>query len=914
MNRQEESNKLNNYGVAAGRGLINVVFSWSPKDVLNAKLYENQVTKIPETFSTTTSYMKSFIPSLVEETHADLLSSMTNLSKAPTCELRTVTASENHRPPKDLFYDVTCVGTYVPQVGDLIALTDIKPKCVDHLYRSRNSYLIAYVHQIRDNNLSVLSSKHIDTRGYTHAAGKRETMFAVYLMNMTTNIRAWKALNSDDANTNLIKTVLQLQPSSSHGGSSCTICFSKEKCFDSLSTKWPEMLCDLNESQKAAVLNSISLSRCKHQNSINLIWGPPGTGKTKTVGISLFALYKFKCRTLTCAPTNVAVLEVTDRLVRLVNQSLEYDKYGLGDIILFGNGERMKIGSYNYLFEVFLDRRISILTKCFSPLSGWNHWLELMISLLENPEEQYSLYIREKQKHDEQHKESENSNSSSDDENNFLTFEKSVKEKHIKDDKQDEESENSSSSSDDKNVILAFEEFVNNRLDFIGQHLTVCMVNLYTHLPTACISLEVVKDMIRVAGLLKSIKSIFRWAGVTNKQLKLLQEDCTRTLKSLRAFAAPSLNDAQTIRNLCLAKACLIFCTASSSARLHTDGMVPLELLVIDEAAQLKECESTIPLQLPGLRHAILIGDERQLPAVVKSQISEKAGFGRSLFERLVQLGHKKHLLNVQYRMHPSISLFPKMEFYDNQILDGPNVSEVSYNKCFLDGKMYGSYSFINIANGKEEFDGGRSPKNVAEVAVVYEIVSRLYKEFTRTKKKVSVGVISPYTAQVNAIQERVKEYSEVSAGSDFSMSVRSVDGFQGGEEDLIIISTVRCNGKGSVGFLSNRQRANVVLTRARHCLWILGHELTLINSNSVWKKLILDAKKRECFFNADEDEKLAQAIAAAQSSCDEDDPMELLARPLSSLRLTDRTAETSTPTYRNNFRRGARSSRVIRW
>ncbi|KAM1963861.1 hypothetical protein ACFX15_044397 [Malus domestica] len=892
MDRQEESNKLNNYGFAAGRGLINVVFSWSPKDVLNAKLYENKVTKIPETFSTTTSYMKSFIPSLVEETHADLLSSMTNLSKAPTCEIRTVTASEkhgppkirtvtaseNHGPPKDLFYDVTCVGTYVPQVGDLIALTDIKPKCVDDLNRSRNSYLIAYVHQIRDNNLSILSSKHIDTRGYTYAAGKRETMLAVYLMNMTTNIRVWKALNSDDANTNLIKTLLQLQPSSSHGGSSCTICFSKEKRFVSLSTKWPEMWCDLNESQKAAVLNSISLSKCQHQNSINLIWGPPGTGKTKTVGISLFALYKFKCRTLTCAPTNIAVLEVTDRLVKLVNQSLKYDKYGLGDIILFGNGERMKIGSYNDLFEVFLDRRISILTKCFSPSSGWNHWLELMISLLENPEKQYSLYIKEKQKHDEQHKESESSNSTSDDKNDFLTF----------------------------------EEFVKDRFDFIGELLKVCMVNLYTHLPTSCISLEVVKDMIRVAGLLKSIQSIFSCAGVANEQLKLLQEDCTRTLKSLRAFAVPNSNDAQTIRNLCLAKACLIFCTASSSARLHTEGMVPLELLVIDEAAQLKECESTIPLQLPGLRHAILIGDERQLPAIVKSQISEKAEFGRSLFERLVLLGHKKHLLNVQYRMHPSISLFPKMEFYDNQILDGPNVNEVSYNKCFLDGKMYGSYSFINIANGKEERDRGSSLKNVAEVAVVYEMVSSLYKEFTRTKMKVSVGVISPYTAQVNAIQERVKEYSEVPARSDFSVSVRSVDGFQGGEADLIIISTVRCNGKGSVGFLSNRQRANVVLTRARHCLWILGHESTLINSNSIWKKLILDAKKRECFFNADEDEKLAQAISAAQSSCDEDDPIEHLARPFSSLRLTDRTAETSTPTYRNNFRRGVRSSKVI--
>ncbi|CAN6718319.1 unnamed protein product [Malus baccata var. baccata] len=104
--------------------------------------------------------------------------------------------------------------------------------------------------------------------------------------------------------------------------------------------------------------------------------------------------------------------------------------------------------------------------------------------------------------------------------------------------------------------------------------------------------------------------------------------------------------------------------------------------------------------------------------------------------------------------MHPSISLFPKREFYDNQILDCPNLNEVSYKKCFLDGKMYGSYSFIIIANGKEEFDREHSQKNVVEVAVVHEIVSGLYKEFTRTKKNVSVGVISPYKAQVNAIQE----------------------------------------------------------------------------------------------------------------------------------------------------------------
>ncbi|WVZ23907.1 hypothetical protein V8G54_002451, partial [Vigna mungo] len=83
----------------------------------------------------------------------------------------------------------------------------------------------------------------------------------------------------------------------------------------------------------------------------------------------------------------------------------------------------------------------------------------------------------------------------------------------------------------------------------------------------------------------------------------------------------------------------------------------------------------------------------------------------------------------------------------------------------------------------------------------------------------------------------------------------------KGGEKDIIILSTVRSNGSGKVGFLSNRQRTNVALTRAKYCLWILGNVATLINSNSVWRELVLDAKERNCFHNADEDNKLGEAI-----------------------------------------------------
>lgn len=112
----------------------------------------------------------------------------------------------------------------------------------------------------------------------------------------------------------------------------------------------------------------------------------------------------------------------------------------------------------------------------------------------------------------------------------------------------------------------------------------------------------------------------------------------------------------------------------------------------------------------------------------IKFQICDEAGFGRSMFERLVLLGHRKHMLNVQFRMHPSISLFPNREFYQGQLLDGKNVRNLGYNKCFLEGKMYGSYSFINIAKGKEQSGIGHSLKNMVEVAVISEIIKALHK------------------------------------------------------------------------------------------------------------------------------------------------------------------------------------------
>nr|GEZ58669.1 UvrD-like helicase, ATP-binding domain, P-loop containing nucleoside triphosphate hydrolase [Tanacetum cinerariifolium] len=336
-----------------------------------------------------------------------------------------------------------------------------------------------------------------------------------------------------------------------------------------------------------------------------------------------------------------------------------------------------------------------------------------------------------------------------------------------------------------------------------------------------------------------------------------------RTLQiSLQELALPCFSNKYAITQFYFERVSIIFCTTSSSYKLHAINMEPLNILVIDEAAQSKKAESTIPLQLPGMKHAILIGDERQLPTMVNRNDCIESGFGRSLFDRLSFFGHFKHLLNVQYRMHPSISCFPNLKFYQNQILDAQNVLSESYGKGIFRDQC--SAPIINVIGGKEEKDDdGRSRRNMVEVAIATKILKNLYRAWQDLPNKLTIGIISPYVSQVASIQEKLDHKYEKLDG--FSVKVKLIDGFQGGEEDIIILSRVRSNIHRSLSFISSLQRTNVALTRARHCLWILRNERTLtnrakkeleqlndlVNGNSVlfkhakWKVLFSDDFKR---------------------------------------------------------------------
>lgn len=178
--------------------------------------------KIPKTFRSTFEYLNSFVAPLIEETHSDMLSSMTRVSRLPSCEIYSVERDKEHyRPPRDLFYKIVLrnmlrsdsnqgdnsLVPYRPQTGDIVALTDVRPNSISDLNRPRISFLLAYVHAADYDNpnlLSIVLSKPImNIDQEMQRKDDQNTLFLVFLINMTTNIRIWKALHPDPIGGNL---------------------------------------------------------------------------------------------------------------------------------------------------------------------------------------------------------------------------------------------------------------------------------------------------------------------------------------------------------------------------------------------------------------------------------------------------------------------------------------------------------------------------------------------------------------------------------------------------------------------------------------------------------------------------------------------------------------------------------------
>ncbi len=276
----------------------------------------------------------------------------------------------------------------------------------------------------------------------------------------------------------------------------------------------------------------------------------------------------------------------------------------------------------------------------------------------------------------------------------------------------------------------------------------------------------------------------------------------------------------------------VIACTLVGAGHRLLEGQ-RFSTLFIDEAAQALEAACWIPIRRAG--RVIFAGDHCQLPPTVKSMDALKGGLAKTLMERVVD-NHPEcvTLLQLQYRMNDDIMRFSSEWFYDGKLESAPQVK----GRSILDYDY--AFTWVDTSEldeGEEEklfqeqFVGesyGRVNKGEALLTLnaLQEYLSKIGKQRI-LDERIDVGVISPYRAQVQYLKQLIRK-SDFFKPYRHLITVNTVDGFQGQERDIILISMVRSNDDGQIGFLRDLRRMNVAITRARMKLIILGHAATL--------------------------------------------------------------------------------------
>jgi senataxin len=457
----------------------------------------------------------------------------------------------------------------------------------------------------------------------------------------------------------------------------------------------------LNMSQLNAVADCIPVTG-KFSSSVKLIWGPPGTGKTKTIGSLLWAMLISRRRTLACAPTNTAVLEVASRIVNLVHEFAASRDILLSDIVLFGNKKRMKIDEDHDLSTVFLSSRTKRLSKCFAK-KPWSLYLSSLLHFLEKSvAEQHQLYTEriltemkeiERKNHEKNRSENHSVTSCNEGKDQEKDISDTIDIEHVDEedydnkeesDDEDDCSQSEGVESDDVDdgcdpepaeqtlVILPLKEYVRATFNELAEDLFNCMEVLqmdFPRNPTMGQSFQCMTDVTELLNILHTYINSDDddvWLdGLLEEQIKqdsdrakwpdllasVHTEECLKSkFRKARSLCIQELqylsehlelpswancfycryhDHKRDIRMYLLQRASCILCTVSSSFSLYNvpvdEDTSLLQMLIVDEAAQLKECETLIPMLLPGIRQAVFIGDECQLPALVKSKVCLKS-------------------------------------------------------------------------------------------------------------------------------------------------------------------------------------------------------------------------------------------------------------------------------------------------
>lgn len=282
-----------------------------------------------------------------------------------------------------------------------------------------------------------------------------------------------------------------------------------------------------------------------------------------------------------------------------------------------------------------------------------------------------------------------------------------------------------------------------------------------------------------------------------------------------------------------------VICTTNSTAGSELMADREFDLVVIDEATQATEPSCLVPITHG--KKVVMAGDHRQLPPTVKNRKAEEKGFGDTLFERLAETyPNIKNMLEVQYRMHEKIMSFSSSEFYDDNLSADETVRDHTLEDFQLDIDAFDNevtsvldphepVVFVDTA-GREAKErtrqGSTSKENPEEALLGTQMVQNLLNSGMAPE---DIAVISPYNDQVDLLDRKIDAEN---------LEINSVDGFQGREKEIVIISLTRSNSQNAIGFLEDIRRLNVSLTRAKRKLIVIGDSST-VTSHKTYKRLV---------------------------------------------------------------------------
>ena len=333
------------------------------------------------------------------------------------------------------------------------------------------------------------------------------------------------------------------------------------------------------------------------------------------------------------------------------------------------------------------------------------------------------------------------------------------------------------------------------------------------------------------------VKLVENFNSITTKL-----ERCTIIQNGLNSRGNDSIAIRQQLETHILDTVHIVCTTLGTAGNRVLESAAKFEVVVVDEAAQSTEPATLAALQL-GSRHAVLVGDPQQLPATIFNVSGRNSKYDRSLFQRLEEAGQIVYMLNLQYRMHPLISDFPRRIFYGGNLLDAPNVRNTDYGnplRRVMCSQVQAIKPFTLFDLDSKEHRDGTSLANRDEARLAVHLYTQLRQVTNGLSALTRVAVITPYAQQANLLR---RVFSEA-LGQDYDqlVEVNTVDGYQGREANIVIFSCVRAAGSHGVGFLSDVRRMNVALTRAKFFLFVIARCDSIV-VNPYWRDLVDHAR-----------------------------------------------------------------------